>query len=674
MTASKKYLTLGAVFILIYILFSGDCKFFKNFHNKYTNHCYDWCIRKAIYAKEDKTMSEEWNDGVSPKIDDGTQKCTESVGEETQGRNGAEEEPEDIAQGSGAVTEPKETQNYSQEMEKPNEAHVCSQETEDPEEKKGTGSNPYAQYDTNRRQDHIWQNNPNGNANNSWQNHPNGNSYNNWQSNPNENRNNSWQNHGNNHNQKKKDSFGRMILKIVAVAAVFGLVAGGVFFGVNRLSNFISQDFSGKTTMDSADSGKNEKNDLDRKSTDDEESEEAVAILPGTGTTIKSTEVLTGEESDITDLSAIVEHVMPSIVAVSATIQQQTDYFGIYGGQTQTGTSSGSGVIYGEDGTDMYIVTNNHVIQGAMDVTVRFSDDSTAKAAVKGYDSDVDLAILSIKLEDLTEETKQTVRQVAIGDSDQIQVGEMVIAIGNALGYGQSMTVGYVSAKDRTVTTDTGVTMTLLQTDAAINPGNSGGALLNLKGELIGITNVKYATTSVEGMGFAIPISSATSIIKELEEVEVLQDDERGYLGVSCEDITSKQAEMYNMPAGVYITEVAKKGAADKAGIVRGDIITAVNGTKVETRSALQNRITSKRIGTTVTITYMRSEGGKYVEHEAEAVLQGYDSLGDLGENEDAKENQQDNQGKSDDGVDYGDYYDEYNDFYNDFFKDFFYY
>ena len=619
-------------------------------------------------------MSEEWNDGVSPKIDDGTQKCTESVGEETQGRNGAEEEPEDIAQGSGAVTEPKETQNYSQEMEKPNEAHVCSQETEDPEEKKGTGSNPYAQYDTNRRQDHIWQNNPNGNANNSWQNHPNGNSYNNWQSNPNENRNNSWQNHGNNHNQKKKDSFGRMILKIVAVAAVFGLVAGGVFFGVNRLSNFISQDFSGKTTMDSADSGKNEKNDLDRKSTDDEESEEAVAILPGTGTTIKSTEVLTGEESDITDLSAIVEHVMPSIVAVSATIQQQTDYFGIYGGQTQTGTSSGSGVIYGEDGTDMYIVTNNHVIQGAMDVTVRFSDDSTAKAAVKGYDSDVDLAILSIKLEDLTEETKQTVRQVAIGDSDQIQVGEMVIAIGNALGYGQSMTVGYVSAKDRTVTTDTGVTMTLLQTDAAINPGNSGGALLNLKGELIGITNVKYATTSVEGMGFAIPISSATSIIKELEEVEVLQDDERGYLGVSCEDITSKQAEMYNMPAGVYITEVAKKGAADKAGIVRGDIITAVNGTKVETRSALQNRITSKRIGTTVTITYMRSEGGKYVEHEAEAVLQGYDSLGDLGENEDAKENQQDNQGKSDDGVDYGDYYDEYNDFYNDFFKDFFYY
>ena len=142
----------------------------------------------------------------------------------------------------------------------------------------------------------------------------------------------------------------------------------------------------------------------------------------------------------------------------------------------------------------------------------------------------------------------------------------------------------------------------------------------------------------------------------------------------NSEDITSKQAEMYNMPAGVYITEVAKKGAADKAGIVRGDIITAVNGTKVETRSALQNRITSKRIGTTVTITYMRSEGGKYVEHEAEAVLQGYDSLGDLGENEDAKENQQDNQGKSDDGVDYGDYYDEYNDFYNDFFKDFFYY
>lgn len=636
-------------------------------------------------------MSEDWNDGVSHNIDDKTPESTESFqqegkdSKEAQGHSGAEDNISEVP-GSDKVEE------------QTSDAKDPGQVTETPQEERATSRNPYAQYDTNQRQDQIWQGgtagnsnnswqgNSNGNRNNNWQNdlngnrndnwqsNSNGNSNNNWQNNSNGNMNNNWQNHGNDNNQKKKDSFGRMILKIVAVAAVFGLVAGGVFFGVNRLSNFISQDFSGRTTMDSADSGKNEKNDLDRKSTDDEESEEAVAILPGTGTTIKSTEVLTGEESDITDLSAIVEHVMPSIVAVSATIQQQTDYFGIYGGQPQTGTSSGSGVIYGEDGTDMYIVTNNHVVQGAMDVTVRFSDDSTAKAVVKGYDSDVDLAILSIKLEDLTEETKQTVRQVAIGDSDQIQVGEMVIAIGNALGYGQSMTVGYVSAKDRTVTTDTGVTMTLLQTDAAINPGNSGGALLNLKGELIGITNVKYATTSVEGMGFAIPISSATSIIKELEEAEVLQDDEKGYLGVSCEDITSKQAEMYNMPAGVYITEVAKKGAADKAGIVRGDIITAVNGTKVETRSALQNRITSKRIGTTVTITYMRSEGGKYVEHEAEAVLQGYDSLGDLGEDEDAKENQQENQGKSDDGVDYGDYYDEYNDFYNDFFKDFFYY
>lgn len=656
-------------------------------------------------------MSEEWNETSGQKIDEERNDTMEAAGREAAEKTA--EEP------SKTLQEPDGADNFSRTATEPS----GEQQTVPPQAENAAAKNPYAQYDTNKRQDYIWgenaagsenkgtgfyentgttpngYGNPNGNANpnettgsnNGWTGSTNasqnGNanpnetagSNNGWTGNTNANPNGygnpngGWQGNGNGNGNpdRKKDSVGSMLGKIIAVAAVFGLVAGAIFFGLDRMSDFF---FQGTQSSTMADSGEKKTDSIKEETTqkDAQESTGTAEILPGSGTTIRSTEVLSGEETDITDLSEIVEQVMPSVVAVSATVEQTGSYFGYYEEQPQTGTSSGSGVIYSEDGKNLYIVTNHHVISGALDVTVRFSDNSTAKAVVKGYDSDVDLAVLSVDLEELTQETKQTVRQIAIGNSDQTQVGEMVIAIGNALGYGQSMTVGYVSAKDRVVTTETGVTMTLLQTDAAINPGNSGGALLNLKGELIGITNIKYATTSVEGMGFAIPISSATSIIRELETVEELKDEERGYLGVSCEEITSTQAEMYNMPAGVYITEVAKKGAADKAGLLRGDIITAVNGTKVETRAALQNRITSKRVGTEVTITYMRTEGGAYAEHEVTVTLQGAESLDELEDS--AKEESSDSPAQSDDGVDYGDYYDHYNDFYNDFFNDFFYY
>lgn len=475
--------------------------------------------------------------------------------------------------------------------------------------------------------------------------------------------------YGNNVNNNgsggKGGGFGKTLLKIAAIAAVFGIVAGGIFYGISKVSGYLAQSLVADETVDSS------KN-VDIKDEAGVGNEKTEPTLPGKGTTIESTAVLAEEDSDITDLSGIVEDVMPSIVAVNSTVSYSDSYFGYYYGEEKQAESSGSGVIYGEDTENLYIVSNHHVIADAISVKITFVDETTADAKVKGSDSDADLAVLAVKLEDLSAETRKAVRLISIGSSDDLEVGEMVIAIGNALGYGQSMTAGYISAKERPVTiTDTGVTMTLLQTDAAINPGNSGGALINMKGELVGITNVKYAQTKVEGMGFAIPISDATEIIKELENVEELKDDEKGYLGISCENITQQQNMVYNIPVGVYVTEVSKNGAADKAGIMAGDIITKVNGTKVETRSSLQSRITSKRVGTVVKITFQRSEFGAYKEHEVEVTLQGQDSLGSIGGN-DSKEPESKEPESGNTPYENNPYSDYYNGNYDDFFEDFF--
>jgi serine protease Do len=219
-----------------------------------------------------------------------------------------------------------------------------------------------------------------------------------------------------------------------------------------------------------------------------------------------------------------------------------------------------------------------------------------------------------------------------LGDSDTVQLGEKVVAIGNALGYGQSVTVGYISATNREVSVTSGTsqnTMTLLQTDAAINPGNSGGALLNMNGEVIGINSVKYADTSVEGMGYAIPISSATPIINELMNYEKLTDDEKGYLGITGTDITEEN-NLYNMPTGVYVYELATGGAAEKGGMQKGDIITAINGNAVTNMEAVKQKVNNTRVGTEITVTVMRNENGEYIEKELTITLQGKDSLNSL--------------------------------------------
>lgn len=329
---------------------------------------------------------------------------------------------------------------------------------------------------------------------------------------------------------------------------------------------------------------------------------------------VASTDIITNVDTTVTDVSATVEAVMPSIVSIECTFNTQS-FFGMY----ET-SGAGSGIILRKTDSELMIATNNHVVSNATSIKVCFCDGTYVSAVIKGTDSVADLAVISIMLNDIGEDTLKAIRVASLGNSDDIKVGQMAIAIGNAMGYGQSTTVGYISAKDREVTVD-GNVMTLLQTDAAINPGNSGGALLNIRGEVIGINSVKYADSDVEGMGFAIPISRATDILDELSNREILSDAEKGYLGIYLQEVTATIAEAYHWPMGVYVADLIEGCAAEKAGILAGDIITAINGTKVLTSTDLKNCITSHRVGTTVQITLQRLIDGKFEEQTINVTL-----------------------------------------------------
>jgi serine protease Do len=399
--------------------------------------------------------------------------------------------------------------------------------------------------------------------------------------------------------QKKKDKkpgFGVKLAKVAAVAAVFGLVAGCVFQGVGLVADSFHKEDT-RTTIE---------------------------------TPVAATTTTTGSTEADTDLTQLVKNSMPSMVSITSTITTNYSYFGQKFSEDEEG--SGSGIIVGMNNKELLIATNNHVIDGATTIQVSFIDDEVVEAEVKGTDSTADLAVVSVPLEDIKESTLQSIKVATLGDSDTVQLGEKVVAIGNALGYGQSVTVGYISATNREVSVTSGTsqnTMTLLQTDAAINPGNSGGALLNMNGEVIGINSVKYADTSVEGMGYAIPISSATPIINELMNYEKLTDDEKGYLGITGTDITEEN-NLYNMPTGVYVYELATGGAAEKGGMQKGDIITAINGNAVTNMEAVKQKVNNTRVGTEITVTVMRNENGEYIEKELTITLQGKDSLNSL--------------------------------------------
>ena len=341
----------------------------------------------------------------------------------------------------------------------------------------------------------------------------------------------------------------------------------------------------------------------------------------------KPSETVTASGGSEKTVSEVAKEVMPSVVAITNMMRYQENGFTIFG-EVQKETelpASGSGVIVGQNDTELLIATNNHVIQDSNSLTVSFIDNSTATAQVKGTDVTVDIALVSVKLSDISPETREKIKAVKIGSSDDMEVGDQVVAIGNALGYGQSVTTGIISAKNRDVQTKDGVSKGLIQTDAAINPGNSGGALLNMKGELIGINVAKYADTDVEGMGYSIPSSAAESILSSLSTLttrDKVPEGEQGVLGVQVKDIDAQTAESFAMPKGIYIFKVLNDTGADNSQIQERDIITKLDGQGVYTTADLKALLSKYRVGEEVKLTLMRQDGsGKYNEVEATVTL-----------------------------------------------------
>jgi serine protease Do len=400
--------------------------------------------------------------------------------------------------------------------------------------------------------------------------------------------------------EKKKSKAGK-VAGFLLKAASFGVVASLTFLGCNALyRNYDDSNSKGNRTSVNSNGLY-----LDPVSKENK---------------LASTTISQNVAIQSTDVSDIVEQTMPATVAITSTMNQTINFWGQDYGQEVSG--GGSGIIIGKTDKELLIATNNHVVADATKILVTFIDDSTAEATIKGRNSSADLAVISIDVSKLEKDTLDKIKVAKIGNSDDIKVGQMAIAIGNALGYGQTVTVGYISAKEREITVDTGNTLEVLQTDAAINPGNSGGALINIKGEVIGINSAKLAKTNVEGMGYAIPISKAFPIVDELMNREVLTDNEKGYLGVYPQDVNEEYAKAYNWPVGAYVSKLVDGGAAEKAGIYQGDIITAVNGATVKTGDELRETVTSYRYGTTVKITLMRLINGEYKEMNVDVVLQ----------------------------------------------------
>lgn len=375
--------------------------------------------------------------------------------------------------------------------------------------------------------------------------------------------------------KKPSNGIAKKAVLLVASAAVFGLVAGFVMVSVNTIGNKLLGNNIKKTE------------------------------LPTVTTTDSSMQVEEGGS-----VAEVAENVMPSIVSITNTsVQTVRSWFQSY---EQEVSGSGSGIIIGQTDDHILIATNNHVIDGAKEISVAFCNEAVAAAVVKGADSYADLAVLTVKTKDLDKDTLSKIKVAALGSSDDLKVGNSAIAIGNALGYGQSVTVGYISALNREVDVEDR-TMKLLQTDAAINPGNSGGALLNAKGEVIGINTVKYIDSTVEGMGYAIPISTAIPIINDLMNQEVIEESKQGYLGIQGNDVTDEYFEGFNMPKGIYVVKIVEGSPADKAGLKAGDIITKFAGRDVASMEGLRNILSSKKAGEEVKMEVERNNSkGEY--------------------------------------------------------------
>lgn len=423
--------------------------------------------------------------------------------------------------------------------------------------------------------------------------------------------------------RRNQNSFQKKAGATIALAVIFGLVAAVVFqaanFAADRFLNTGKSSVQIKTT-DSVD--------LQETASDDSTADKVLS------------------DSENGTVAAVAQASMPSVVAITTvSVQEIPSFFG-YSSHQYKSASTGSGIIVGDNDDELLIATNNHVVDGATTLSVCFIGDDVANAEtetvnagdngdlnvedavsakIKGTDADNDLAVVAVKKSDIPEDTLNQIKIAQIGSSDDLEVGQQVVAIGNALGYGQSVTSGWISALNRTISTDDGTNSTgLIQTDAAINPGNSGGALLNMKGELIGINSAKYADSAVEGMGYAIPISKAKPILEELmnrETREKVDSSKKGYLGVSLANLTTEAIEMYNMPTGAFVRSVEDDSPAQEAGICKGDIIVKFDGQKVSDGDDLLDKLQYYKSGEKIEAVIARATNGEYEENTIELTL-----------------------------------------------------
>ena len=388
---------------------------------------------------------------------------------------------------------------------------------------------------------------------------------------------------------KPKKGYAKKVALVVGAAVLFGAVGGVTMQGTSYLT--------GKLL------GKNTKSTV------------------GTTKTVSNAKLTTSTSTVTSDVSDIVENTLPSIVSITnMSVQEVQNFFG--GISQQESESAGSGIIISQNDSELLVVTNNHVVEGSDTLTVTFNDGNSVEAQIKGTDSARDLAVVAVPLDKISDDTMNAIKVATLGDSDSLKVGEPAIAIGNALGYGQSVTTGIVSATGRTID---GFDGEYIQTDAAINPGNSGGALLNANGEVIGINSAKINSSAVEGMGFAIPISDASDVIQNLMNKETrskVSDEERGYLGIKGYDVSEEGAQMYNMPTGVYVKEVMSGGGAEKAGLTKGSIITGFEGSSISGMSSLQEQLQYYKPGEEVTLTVqIPDKNGEYTEKDIKVTL-----------------------------------------------------
>lgn len=423
--------------------------------------------------------------------------------------------------------------------------------------------------------------------------------------------------------RRNQNSFQKKAGATIALAVIFGLVAAVVFqaanFAADRFLNTGKSSVQIKTT-DSVD--------FQETASDDSTADKVLS------------------DSENGTVAAVAQASMPSVVAITTvSVQEIPSFFG-YSSRQYKSASTGSGIIVGDNDDELLIATNNHVVDGATTLSVCFIGDDVANAEtetvnagdngdlnvedavsakIKGTDADNDLAVVAVKKSDIPEDTLNQIKIAQIGSSDDLAVGQQVVAIGNALGYGQSVTSGWISALNRTISTDDGTNSTgLIQTDAAINPGNSGGALLNMKGELIGINSAKYADSAVEGMGYAIPISKAKPILEELmnrETREKVDSSKKGYLGVSLANLTTEAIEMYNMPTGAFVRSVEDDSPAQEAGICKGDIIVKFDGQKVSDGDDLLDKLQYYKSGEKIEAVIARATNGEYEENTIELTL-----------------------------------------------------